>query len=94
VLRAGERRVQPSFDVGGHVRQAAGVGEGVDLVARGVESDWASVRVPAKIVPAVTEVSDRQAAQRRSPSAICHQPPSTAPQKRQLKPSPQRSRSK
>jgi hypothetical protein len=46
------------------------------------------VRVPAKIVPAVTEVSDRQAAQRRSPSAICHQPPSTIPQKRQVKPAP------
>jgi hypothetical protein len=38
------------------------------------------VRMPAKIVPAVTEVSERQAAQRRSPSAICHQPPSTPPQ--------------
>jgi PAB1-binding protein PBP1 len=52
------------------------------------------VRVPAKIVPAVTEVSDRQAEQRRSPSAICHQPPSTVPQKRQVKPAPQRSRSR
>jgi hypothetical protein len=41
----------------------------------------------------VTEVSERQAAQRRSPWAICHQPRSTAPQKRQRKPSPQRSRS-
>jgi hypothetical protein len=31
--------------------------------------------VPAKIVPAVTEVSERQAAQPRSRSAICQQPP-------------------
>ncbi len=38
------------------------------------------VRVPARIVPAVTDVSHRQARQRRSPSPICHQPPSTAPQ--------------
>jgi hypothetical protein len=52
------------------------------------------VRVPAKIVPAVTEVSDRQAAQRRKPSAICHQPPSTTPQKRHVKHSPHRSRSR
>jgi hypothetical protein len=51
------------------------------------------VWVPAKIVPAVTEVSERQAAQRRSPSAICHQPPPAAPQKRQAKPAPHRRRS-
>jgi hypothetical protein len=51
------------------------------------------VRVPATIVPAVTEVSERQAAQRRSPSAICHQPSPAAPQKRQAKPGPQRRRS-
>jgi hypothetical protein len=51
------------------------------------------VLVPAKIVPAVTEVSDRQTAQRRSPSAICHQPP-TEPQDRQTNPSPHRSRSR
>ena len=44
------------------------------------------VRVPAKIVPAVTEVSDRQTAQRRNPSRICHQPASTAPQKRHVNP--------
>jgi hypothetical protein len=47
-----------------------------------------------QIVPAVTEVSARQAAQRRSPSDISHQPPSNAPQKRQAKPGPHRSRSK
>lgn len=44
------------------------------------------VRVPAKIVPAVTEVSARQAARRRRPSPICHQSPSTTPQKRQVNP--------
>jgi hypothetical protein len=44
------------------------------------------VRVPANIVPAVTEVSDRHTAHRRNPSRICHQPPSTTPQNRQVNP--------
>jgi hypothetical protein len=52
------------------------------------------VRVPAKIVHAVTDVSDRHSAQRRNPLPICHQPPSTAPQNRQVKPRPDRSRSR
>ncbi len=34
------------------------------------------------------------ARQRRSPSAICHQPPTTAPQNLHTNPSPQRSRSR
>ena len=55
---------------------------------RAEQQETSGVRVPAKIVPAVTDVAERHAAQRRSPSLICHQPPSTAPQKRQLKPSP------
>jgi hypothetical protein len=52
------------------------------------------VRVPAKIVPAVTDVSDRQLAQRHSPSPICHHQPSTAPQNRHTNPSRHRNRSR
>jgi hypothetical protein len=52
------------------------------------------VRVPAKIVAAVTDVSRRHALQRRRPSALCHQPPSTTPQNRQTNPSLQRRRSR
>jgi hypothetical protein len=44
------------------------------------------VRVPAKIVPAVTDISERQAAHRRSQSRICHHPASSAPQNRHLNP--------
>jgi hypothetical protein len=52
------------------------------------------VQVLSKIVPAVTEVSRRHDAQRRSPLPIRQYFPPTRLQKRQTNPLPQRSRSK
>ena len=52
------------------------------------------VRVLSMIVPAVTDVSCRHAAQRRSPSPIRQYSPQTWPQNRHENPSPQRSRSR
>ena len=60
----------------------------IDDVQAAANQLTSGVRVPAKIVPAVTDVSERHTAQRRSPSPICHQPASTAPQKRHPNPRP------